>query len=222
MKYIVGTPHKHRNRVYLYNHKTNKIHIYGEYKDYLIDNDINYLNIAVENNRVYFIPCFPSEYDQTNRSVKLSEVKPRKSISFNSKKLFEYFRIVIKKSTKENTESEGHNLNYTQINIDKHRKGIYFEIPEEITNRLIYIEKTIKKCLKNKTTENMKTNDLVDLTKTFISECPTEMNEIINEIYPEIEKIKDTTLQAIMNVICTYHLDYLLNMKINNGAIEQK
>jgi hypothetical protein len=132
MKYLAGVPYKQINRVYLYNYNTSKVHIHGEFRDYLIKNNIHYLNIAVEDNIVYFIPCFSDEYNKINKLVKLTDVKNNKSMSFNCKKLFNYFNIIVKKSIKKNKESEGHNLNYFLIDMDQNRKGIYFKIPKEI------------------------------------------------------------------------------------------
>ena len=133
MKYIVGAPHKQINRVYLYSNKS-KAHFYGEYRDYLIKKKIDYFNIAVQDNRVYFIPCLIKEYDESNKSIKISHDKKKGTLSFSCKKLIDYFDIIDKKSIEENQKYEAYKLNYIQIFIDKNRKGIYFDIPKEIQN----------------------------------------------------------------------------------------
>ena len=118
MKYIAGQPHKQINKVYFYS-KACITHIYGDYYQYLKDNNIEYLNIAYEGNRVYFIPCLTTkEINVIPKPIKISKAKT--SFSFTYANLFKMFNI--DKSTNNGTKFIGNNLKYTQIDIDKNSK----------------------------------------------------------------------------------------------------
>jgi len=77
--------------------------------------------------------------------------------------------------------------------------------------------------LKNKQLNNIKSLDLFKLTKTFIEESANEMNEVFYEIYSDSKvNINDEEMQEIMDIICAYHLDFLINMKIENNNISER
>lgn len=73
--------------------------------------------------------------------------------------------------------------------------------------------------LKNKVLENIEAKNLLRLTEFFINENyhTHEMDEIIYEIYPDLPKLDNETIIPIMDVVCSYLAQFLIEMKFDDS-----
>jgi len=195
MKFISGTQYVQKNYVYLYDSGTHKkIHVYGQFKKYLENNNVKYINVAYrpsQNNIVYFIPCFDSDYDKSQKPSKLYFTSNENNMSFSCAALFNELNVpvcnfTIKKDQKK--EYKGHSLPYEIFQVDEKRKAIRFDLNDIQTK----LEVPQKKSKDNNieefkiTREHIVTDDLILKTMLKDTIYQIDLGDDRNKYAPDV------------------------------------